>query len=582
MHNHDHDDELAQLSILRDQADRQYNNALTALDRATTPPLDLPQLTDGFDDRLIPQLNESWRLLPDKAIDLGTGWRRRLRGIAWRLVGPFLQRQQQLNALLVEHINLNVEGRGKGLASRVAFVDALDRHLKSLASFQGQLMHYLQQITLYVDTRDRHVAGQSPSRSAVDALSAVLRTVSEDFRERIESVEVHVSRSDKTREELDGLTRALSSRLTAVSEEFHKKLETGQIRLHRTAKNIEELDDRTRTLHQSTERIGADLKETTERIGADLKETTERIGADLKELAESACALRDTVEEHAAERQGLRQSVELVTAATHTLKREIERLRNASLPPTDPEAAVPATTSDLEAYKYLCFESAFRGPREEIAARQREYLPYFKGASDVLDLGCGRGEFLALLREHGITARGLDANAEMVEHCREQDLDVTHGDALQYLRGVTDESLGGLFSAQVVEHLEADYLTLMLAEAQRVLRPGSRIVLETLNPVCWAAFFSAFVRDITHRHPLHPDTLGYFLRASGFVEVEIVYRSPVPEEARLEQATVDTTLADTPVGSAVCALTRMFNQHVDRLNGLIFAEQDYAAIAKRP
>ena len=134
----------------------------------------------------------------------------------------------------------------------------------------------------------------------------------------------------------------------------------------------------------------------------------------------------------------------------------------------------------------------------------------------------------------------------------------------------------------MVEHLEAEYLTRLLAEAQRVLRPGSHVVLETINPASWTAFFSAFVRDITHRHPLHPDTLGYFLRASGFVEVEIVYRAPVPKEAQLQRAVIDETLKKTPAGFAVCVLAETFNRQIDRLNGLIFAEQDYAAIATRP
>ena len=482
----DHDVELEHLAQSRAEADRLYNDALTALDAAIAPRPELPRPTAGFDDRQIQPLNESWRLLPDETIDLGTGWRRRLRGMVWRLIEPFLQRQQRFNGLLVEHLNRNVQVAGESRPSVAACIAALDRHLGALGDFQGQLIRYLQQITLYVDTRDRHEAG----------------------RARRETTQVR------------DLVDALGTALNAVTDEFRKRLESVQTRDYRA---VEEF-------------------------------------------------------------QGLRQSVALVTAATHAMKRVIERLREAPTATAGPPVAGrprPAAT-DLEAYKYLCFEDSFRGPREEIAARQREYLAYFEGASDVLDLGCGRGEFLALLRERGITARGLDANAEVVERCREQDLDAVRGDALEYLGGLGEESLGGLFSAQVVEHLEAEYLTRMLAEAQRVIRPGSRVVLETINPASWTAFFSAYVRDVTHRHPLHPDTLGYFLRASGFVDVEIVYRSPVPEAAQLQRAAVDATLADTPAGAAVCALAETFNRHVDRLNGLIFAEQDYAAIAKRP
>ena len=529
---HDHDAEIERLAQSRAEADRLYNDALTAVDAAATaPPPELPRPAADHDDRQLQPLNESWRLLPDETIDLGTGWRRRLHGLVWRLIGPILQRQQRFNGLLVEHLNRNAQVAGENRAAVAAFAVALDRRLEALAGFQQQLVRYLQQITLYVDTRDRHEAGGarrdiSHVRDLLDGLGAAINAVTDEFRKRLESAQI---RDDRAAEELEALRQAITA---------------AQIRDDRAAEELE--------------------------------------------------ALRQAITADRSAAAGLRQSVELVTAATHALKRENERLREAptvaaGLPAAGrrPEAlsaapTLPAAAGDLDTYKYLCFEDAFRGPRDEIAAQQRDYLAYFAGASDVLDVGCGRGEFLALLREQDITARGLDTNAEAIERCREQGLDASRDDALRYLRGLADESLGGLFSAQVVEHLEAEYLMRMLAEAQRALRPGSRIVLETLNPASWTAFFSAFVRDITHRHPLHPDTLSYLLRASGFVDVEIVYRSPVPAAARLQRAAVDATLADTPAGAAVCALAETLNRHVDRLNGLIFAEQDYAAIGRRP
>ena len=102
----------------------------------------------------------------------------------------------------------------------------------------------------------------------------------------------------------------------------------------------------------------------------------------------------------------------------------------------------------------------------------------------------------------------------MVEVCREQGLDATKADALSYLRGLPDGSLGGLFAAQVVEHLEPAYLTRPARRRVRRAAPGAPIVLETINPACWFAFFESYIRDITHVRPLHPDTLKFLLVAT--------------------------------------------------------------------
>ena len=157
-------------------------------------------------------------------------------------------------------------------------------------------------------------------------------------------------------------------------------------------------------------------------------------------------------------------------------------------------------------------------------------MPLFAGATDVLDIGCGRGEFLDLMREHGIRARGLDLNGAMVEVCRERGLEAAQADALEYLTSLPDESLGGLIAVQVVEHLQPDYLVRLLETAFHKLRPGSTIALETINPTCWVAFFESYIRDLTHVRPVHPETLQYLMLASGFNRVDIAYRSPVGDK----------------------------------------------------
>jgi SAM-dependent methyltransferase len=237
------------------------------------------------------------------------------------------------------------------------------------------------------------------------------------------------------------------------------------------------------------------------------------------------------------------------------------------------------TPEARDSWKYVGFEDLFRGSRDDIRARQEIYLPLFEGASDVLDVGCGRGEFLDLLAAKGIRARGLDLNHEMVEVCRSRGLDVTEADALSYLHTQPDESVGGLIAAQVVEHLEPSYLLQMLDEAQRVLRPGATMVLETINVACWLAFFESYIRDITHARPLHPDTLKYLVTASGFVDVAVQFGAPIDPANRLQPV---SRAARTGGDDALRSLADTLDGNVERLNRLMFTHLDYAVIARRP
>jgi len=208
---------------------------------------------------------------------------------------------------------------------------------------------------------------------------------------------------------------------------------------------------------------------------------------------------------------------------------------NANVSHVSNDPNVPNDPNDALSSSYVGFEDQFRGSAEEVRTRLLEYVPIFAGASDVLDVGCGRGEFLGLLAEHGVSARGIDLNQAMVDVCRDQGLNATVADLLPYLRSLPDGALGGLFAAQVVEHLQPGYLTQFLDVAFEKLRPGAAIVLETINPACWFAFFESYVRDITHVRPLHPDTLTFLLVAAGFQDVEVRYRAPYPEQEKLQR-----------------------------------------------
>ena len=272
----------------------------------------------------------------------------------------------------------------------------------------------------------------------------------------------------------------------------------------------------------------------------------------------------------------LRTSVGVLQQALQNLKRELVRLApaapSAPLAPSEPMA--PSAPKDaFDSYKYVGFEDPFRGSADDIRRRVAEYVPIFQGASDVLDVGCGRGEFLALLSQHRISARGIDLNAAMVDVCREKGLDATNADALTYLRAQPDGSLGGLFAAQVIEHLEPSYLTQFLDAAFDKLRPGAPIVLETINPGCWFAFFESYIRDLTHERPVHPDTLKYLLIATGFQRVDIRYLAPYPDAEKLQPLPENAALADS---------IDTLNANVEKINRLLFTYLDYAAIGHRP
>jgi O-antigen chain-terminating methyltransferase len=239
--------------------------------------------------------------------------------------------------------------------------------------------------------------------------------------------------------------------------------------------------------------------------------------------------------------------------------------------------------SDAVDALYRGFEDRFRGSIEEIREKQRVLVPIFSGAGDVLDIGCGRGEFLALLKDHRVGARGIDANADMVATARDRGLDVAQADALEYLQSLPDASLGGVMASQVIEHMPPSYLLQLLPVILKKLRPDAPVVLETINPACWLAFFSSYLRDLTHVRPVHPETLQYLLRANGFERVEIRYSAPVPDHMKMKTADLPAEIlaAADPIASALAAVAHTVNANAVILNNLMFTHLDYAAVGYR-
>jgi SAM-dependent methyltransferase len=181
---------------------------------------------------------------------------------------------------------------------------------------------------------------------------------------------------------------------------------------------------------------------------------------------------------------------------------------------------------------YVSFEDQFRGTREDIKERCRIYLPLMKEAElgtdemPILDLGCGRGEWLELLREEGLQARGLDINPILVEECRKRGLEVIESDLIAYLRTLPDASVGGITGFHILEHLPFAILIDALDEAVRVLKPGGVAIFETPNPQNMLVGSCNFYIDPTHRRPLHSQMMQFLVEARGLCHVKILYLHP--------------------------------------------------------
>jgi O-antigen chain-terminating methyltransferase len=224
---------------------------------------------------------------------------------------------------------------------------------------------------------------------------------------------------------------------------------------------------------------------------------------------------------------------------------------------------------------YFVFEERFRGSRDEIKQRQLKYLDYFKGCKNVLDIGCGRGEFLELMKENGINAQGLEIDVNMANFCKSKELKVNVMDAISFLEQVDDNSLDGIFIDQVVEHLEPDYLVRMLKLCYQKLMYGYFVIIETVNPLSLVSFVNFYI-DLSHVKPLHPETMRFLLEVAGFRDIELKFYSPVKDEIRLQKIQFHKEMEEREK-----LFIETFNRNIDILNNQLYGPQDYAFFGKK-
>lgn len=211
----------------------------------------------------------------------------------------------------------------------------------------------------------------------------------------------------------------------------------------------------------------------------------------------------------------------------HAELRTLRQKASLHAPPAHgSESAAPAHFQDVD---WLKFAEKFRGSESAIQQRQQIYADRFRDHAPVLDLGCGRGELLEVLRQAGIQATGIDLNDDSLAVCRAKGLRAESADLFTYLSALPDSSLSGIVCSQVVEHLPPERLPELIRLAHAKLRAGGLLALETPNPECLAIFATHFYLDPTHRHPIPPALLSFYLEEAGFGRIEVERLSPASE-----------------------------------------------------
>lgn len=199
---------------------------------------------------------------------------------------------------------------------------------------------------------------------------------------------------------------------------------------------------------------------------------------------------------------------------------------------------------------YRAFEDKFRGSRELIQSRLAVYLPFIHPIRDItekpkaLDLGCGRGEWLELLRQEGLDATGVDLDEGMLKACQELELKALKADAISYLEGLPDASVAVVSSFHMVEHISFEALQTLVQQALRVLIPGGLLIMETPNPENLQVGAHTFYYDPTHQRPLPPMLLAFLPEHYGYVRTAILR---LQQDPRLD-ANSEPTLMDVLTG----------------------------------
>ena len=238
-------------------------------------------------------------------------------------------------------------------------------------------------------------------------------------------------------------------------------------------------------------------------------------------------------------------------------------------PPALPDGH--AASPPAAALEYAAFSSEFGAPESLIQSLYEPYVELFTGSEPVLDLGCGRGTFLAMLRDHGVEGYGVDSDEHLVRVCLGRGLRAVCADGIAHLESLHDESLGGIFIGHVVEHLDLDQKLRLLKLCAAKLQRGKQLVFETPNTKSFWVLRDGYFRDPFHTMPMHPETYRFLVLAAGFRFATERYGYPAPEGILLKE--LEGTEDDGYVS--------LLNENFRRLNEFLFGFHNLTIVAQK-
>ena len=454
-----------------------------------------------------------------------------------------LRHQQQFEAhVLVQqdqiveyanHVRAALESMGTDMAAALARLQQSAEHLAEAHQQRAESVAREQRQLLEAFAGEQQERSDSQARAQQQQHQELAREYQDQQRE--------LAREHK--QQLDSLARRQDQQIEALTREYRQSLaafaDEQRLAVNRTQAELEQLQKMAQAQDRETQSLRAHLRDETSRLESSLQNSLEnnleRKQTEVRTRAEvTEKELRAELARIFAKQQEVRSELVMKAQRTNVLLEKAGRQLSTSGRPDSLQAMAQEASHNLDAF-YLALEEQFRGSRDEIKARLRVYLPLITNVgigteqTPILDVGCGRGEWLELLREKGLQASGIDSNRMQITQCRELGLRVEEAELLAYLRGLPDSSLGAVTGFHIVEHLPIDTLVAFLDETVRVVKPGGAVIFETPNPQNVLVGSCNFYFDPTHRNPLPSPVLQFLLESRGFQRVQVLLLNPSDE-----------------------------------------------------